>query len=124
MKTYLYYTFLSLMAFLYIVAGVNHFVNPEFYLRIMPPYLPWHTELVALSGVVEIFLGVGLLVPYTRVWSAWGIMALLIAVYPANIFSYTNLMGTGDPKEVIALIRLPLQFPLIWWAWYYTKSRD
>lgn len=124
MKTYLYYTFLSLMAFLYIAAGVNHFVNPEFYLRIMPPYLPWHTELVALSGVVEIFLGVGLLVPYTRVWSAWGTMALLIAVYPANIFSYTNLMGTGDPKEVIALIRLPLQFPLIWWAWYYTKPRD
>lgn len=122
-KTFIYYFFLVLMALLYIAAGVNHFVNPEFYLRIMPPYLPLHEEAVFWSGVAEIVLGVGLLIPQTRVWSAWGIIALLIAVYPANIYSYTNLMGTGDPKEMIALIRLPFQFLFIWWAWLYTKPR-
>lgn len=122
-KTFIYYFFLILMALLYIAAGVNHFVNPEFYLRIMPPYLPLHEEAVFWSGVAEIVLGVGLLIPQTRVWSAWGIIALLIAVYPANIYSYTNLMGTGDPKEMIALVRLPFQFLFIWWAWLYTKPR-
>lgn len=122
-KTFIYYFFLVLMALLYIAAGVNHFVNPEFYLRIMPPYLPLHEEAVFWSGVAEIVLGVGLLIPQTRVWSAWGIIALLIAVYPANIYSYTNLMGTGDPKEMIALVRLPFQFLFIWWAWPYTKPR-
>lgn len=122
-KTFIYYFFLVLMALLYIAAGVNHFVNPEFYLRIMPPYLPLHEEAVFWSGVAEIVLGVGLLIPQTRVWSAWGIIALLIAVYPANIYSYTNLMGTGDPKEMIALVRLPFQFLFIWWAWLYTKPR-
>jgi hypothetical protein len=62
---------LYLMALLYIGAGVLHFVVPKFYLRIMPPYLPAHHLLVALSGVAEVIVGVGLLIPATRVWAAW-----------------------------------------------------
>lgn len=125
MKKFFYYFFLTLMALLYIAAGINHFVNPDFYLRIMPSYLPWHEELVAISGVIEILLGIGLLVPQTRKASAWGTVALLIAIYPANIYSYTNPsptpVDTLELRQTIALIRLPFQFLLIWWAWYYTK---
>lgn len=125
MKKFFYYFFLTLMALLYIAAGINHFVNPDFYLRIMPSYLPWHGELVAISGVIEILLGIGLLIPQTRKASAWGTVALLIAIYPANIYSYTNPsptpVDTLELRQTIALIRLPFQFLLIWWAWYYTK---
>ena len=78
------------MAAFYIVAGVNHFRAPEFYVAIMPPYLPWHLELVYLSGVAEIVCGVGLLIPRTRVLAAWATIALLIAVFPANIHVALN----------------------------------
>lgn len=82
----LYFVGLYLCALLYIAAGINHFVNAEMYLRTMPPYLPAHEALVALSGVIEIVLGVALVLrPKTRlrVWAAWGIVLLLIAVFPA-----------------------------------------
>jgi uncharacterized membrane protein len=75
-----------------IVAGVNHFVDPEFYLQFMPPYIPAHKLMVDVSGVAEIVLGVGLLIPHAGIvrLSAWGTIALLIAVFPANIHVYLN----------------------------------
>src|SRR5262245_57837227 len=73
------------MALAYVVAGLNHFIHPRFYLSIMPPYLPWHLGLVYVSGIAEVFLGLLLLVPKTSRLAAWGIIALLIAVFPANI---------------------------------------
>jgi len=76
---------LWLMGAFYVLAGMNHFRAPEFYLPIMPPYLPWHAQLVFLSGVAEVIVGVGLLMPRTRVLAAWAAIALLLAVYPANI---------------------------------------
>ena len=112
------------MPSLYIAAGINHFVNAEMYLRTMPPYLPAHEALVALSGVIEIVLGVALVLrPKTRlrVWAAWGIILLLIAVFPANIQTYLNMKATADPRLTFALVRLPLQLPLIAWAWAYTR---
>ncbi len=109
-----------LMGFLYIAAGINHFINPRFYLRIMPPYLPQHELLVALSGVAEFVLGVLLFFLITRNWAAWGIIVLLIAVFPANIY-----MAYGTPfQEMSALLRwgrLPIQLVLIWWAYQYTN---
>jgi uncharacterized membrane protein len=79
-----------LLAALMIGAGVMHFVNPGFFLKIMPPYLPYHLELVYFSGVCEIVLGILLLIPRYRRLAGWGIIALLIAVFPANIYVYQH----------------------------------
>src|ERR1022692_975836 len=79
-----------LLALFMVGAGTMHFIMPDFYLKIMPPYLPLHLELVYLSGFFEIALGVLLLVPRFSRFAAWGIIALLIAVFPANIYVYQN----------------------------------
>jgi uncharacterized membrane protein len=109
-----------IMSALYIVAGINHFVMPKFYLRIMPAYIPWHKTLNILSGIAEILLGIALLFPVTRSLSAWGIMLLLILIFPANIEQVrTKKARMGLPLWVV-WIRLPLQFALLYWAWLYT----
>ena len=74
-----------LLGLLFVAAGVNHFARPEFYVRIMPPYLRWHYELVLISGVFEVIGGIGLLVPRLQRAAAWGLIALLVAVFPANL---------------------------------------
>lgn len=108
---------LVLMAAFYVGAGVMHFVKPAFYLAMMPPRLPWPSALVAISGVAEIALGVAVLVPATRVYAAWGLIALLIAVFPANIYAaVAELPGRGGYG------RLPVQALLIAWAWWYTHD--
>jgi uncharacterized membrane protein len=115
--------FLFLLGVAYLAAGIAHFWNPEFYIRIMPPYLPAHRELVELSGVAEFALGFAMLVfgmrvPRIRRWTAWGIIALLIAVFPANIHAAVNDIGGAG---IWAWVRLPGQALLIWWAWIYTR---
>lgn len=106
---------------LFVFAGVLHFVSVDFFMRIMPPYLPWHLEIVYLSGVIEIVLGVLLWIPrYTRL-AAWGLIALLIAVFPANIYVYQNqdtLFREMSPN--LHLVRLLLQGGMILWAYCYT----
>lgn len=109
------------MSLVYIAAGIFHFVQPRFYLKIMPPWLPWHSELILISGIAEIMLGVLLIPEATRTIAAWGIILLLIAVFPANIQMAVNYWKENNPYLWIALLRLPLQFVLIWWAWQYTK---
>jgi uncharacterized membrane protein len=109
------------LAVVFLVAGVNHFVNPDFYLRIMPPYLPWHLELVYLSGVCEAVLGALLLVPRCRVWAAWGLVALLVAVFPANLHMALHSEQFADFPQWALWLRLPLQGVLIAWAWLYTR---
>jgi len=107
-----------------IIAGVNHFLDPEFYMNIMPPYIPAHKLMVDLSGIAEIVLGVGLLVPIPKVsrLSAWGIIALLIAVFPANIYVFQNQQEIfPDVSPAFHFVRLPLQGVLILWAWWYTR---
>jgi uncharacterized membrane protein len=111
---------LILMALFYMYAGVNHFYKPKFYLRAMPTYIPNHQFMVQFSGIAELILGIGLLIPATRVWSAWGIILLLIAVFPSNIYMLTSGKFSKIPKWFL-YIRLPLQFVLIWWAYQYTK---
>jgi len=115
---------LWLMAAFYAGAGVNHFANPGFYLPIMPPYLPWHEELVFLSGAAELICAVVLLIPRTRVLAAWATIALLVAVFPANIHMAIADVPVGDPPEsagALRWIRLPFQFVLMAWAWWYTR---
>ena len=108
------------LALFMIGAGTMHFINPAFYLRIMPPYFPLHRELVYLSGVCEIVLGLMLLVPRSSTLAAWGIIALLIAVFPANIYVYQNQDVLPAPP-LFHLLRLPLQGVFIIWAFWHTK---
>ena len=108
-----------LLGIFFVGAGVLHFVRPEFYLKMMPLYLPWHLGLVYLSGVAEIVLGILVLIPrYTRL-AAWGLIALLIAVFPANIYlaMHPELMPNASPTA--HLLRLPFQFVFIAWAWWF-----
>lgn len=105
---------------LLIVAGTLHFAKTDFFLKIMPPYLPWHRELVYLSGVCEIVLGVLLLIPRYCQFAAWGIIALLIAVFPANIYLYRH-QEILPASPTIHFLRLPLQGLLILWVFCYTK---
>jgi uncharacterized membrane protein len=107
-----------------IFAGVRHFTHPDFYLQLMPPYIPAHKLMVDLSGVAEIVLGIGLLVPVPRVsqLSAWGIIALLIAIFPANIHVFLNRAEIfPDVPDALHFIRLPLQGIFILWAWWFTR---
>jgi uncharacterized membrane protein len=110
-----------LFATLFLVAGVSHFTSPEFFLKIVPPYLPYHRELVLISGVFEIALGVLLLVPKTSRLAAWGLVALLIAVFPANLYMYQHRELFPYPA-IGLLLRLPVQALLILWAYAYTRK--
>ena len=117
-----------LMGLLYISAGVTHFRAPELYARIVPPQFPQPIALVYLSGAAEIVLGAGVLFRRTRRHSAWGLVALLLAVFPANVHMATNglaaemvLDRARRTTQLIAWIRLPLQAILIRWAWWYTR---
>ena len=106
---------------LFIAAGANHFRDPKFYEAIMPPYLPLHYALVIISGVAEIVLGVGLLIPKLSVYSAWGIILLLVAVFPANIHMAMNPDLYPAIPPIALWVRLPLQGVLIAWAFWYTR---
>ena len=110
----------SVFAALFILGGVLHFILPESYVRIMPPYLPYHRPLVLLSGVFEIALGVLLLVPRFSKLAAWGLIVLLIAVFPANIYLYQH-QEIWPLTPLVHLLRLPLQGVLILWAYLYTR---
>lgn len=108
------------MAIIYIVAGINHFVNAKFYLKIIPPYLPFHKWLNWISGVAEIVLGIMLFFPEYRSLAAWGIIALLIAVFPANIYHFTSKGKTLRAPMWVLALRLPMQFLFIYWAYLFT----
>jgi uncharacterized membrane protein len=104
------------------LAGINHFLNAPFYLKIMPPVLPAPLFLVYLSGFFEIALGVLLLVPkFTRL-AAWGLIALLIAVFPANIYMAQHPELFPEISPAALYLRLPLQLVLIGWAYHYAKT--
>jgi uncharacterized membrane protein len=111
----------------YVVAGVLHFIVPELYVQIIPPILPAALTLVYLSGIAEIAVGIGLVIPHTRQYAAWATVALLIAIFPANIYMATSgvviqgMPGGGDPSELVRWGRLPLQGALILWALWYTN---
>lgn len=110
-----------LLGILFVLAGANHFYNPNFYLKIMPPILPAHLFLVYLSGVFEIALGILLLIPRFTKIAAWGLIALLIAVFPANIYMWLNPQVFPEFSQTALSIRLLLQFVLIAWAFWFTK---
>lgn len=109
------------LAGLFILAGVLHFVLTPVYLRIMPAYLPSPRLLVLVSGACEVLGGLGLLNQGTRRFAAWGLVALLVAVMPANVQMALDHARWHSIPEWLLWARLPLQVPLIWWAWLYTR---
>ena len=112
------------MALFYMGSGINHFINAEWFMQIMPPYLPWHLELVYLSGFIEIVLGALLLWEKTRWVGAWGIILLLVAIYPANIYLAFNeapQAALGVSSLMASWVRLPMQFLFVGLAYWHSK---
>ena len=110
------------MSFFYIFTGIKHFTNAKWFMQIMPPYLPFHLPLVYISGAFEIIFGIMLFFSKTRFIAGWGLILLLIAVFPANIYlAYTN--GSAmNTSPTIAWGRLPFQAVFIAIAYWHTKS--
>lgn len=112
---------LYLMAGLYFLAGLNHFRNPKIYLRIIPKFFPNPALLNKISGGAEIILAVALCIPVITHYAAIGIIVLLIAVFPANIYMVLNKKASFDLPKWLLLLRIPLQFILVYWAYLYTN---
>lgn len=106
------------MSAFYIFAGISHFLRPGFFLNIIPKWVPSPKQVNLLVGSIEVLLGLGLLFTNFQSYSAWGIIALLVAVFPANVYHYQQARNKG--KHVLAtLIRLPIQGLLIYWAYTF-----
>lgn len=106
-----------------VLAGINHFIDPATYVAMMPSALPWHLELVYASGVFEILGGLGLIHPRTRRLAGWGLIALLVAIFPANLNMAVNHLPLGGQvvPEWALWGRLPLQVVFVLWAWWVSR---
>jgi uncharacterized membrane protein len=116
---------LYIMTVVYVLAGAMHFYRPDDYVAMMPPFLPQPLALVYISGAAEIAGGFGLLFEQTRRYAAMGIIALLIAVFPANVYVAIDnvpMFGAAEGPGVLGWIRLPFQLLLIAWAWSYVRA--
>lgn len=115
----------GLLALLFATAGVLHLVFPASYLKIMPPWLPWHAALVAISGVCEFAGGIGVLLATTRRLAGIGLIALSLAVLPANVQMLLNAHAAGATIgwQTLLVLRLPMQLLLILWIWEATRAR-
>ena len=111
-----------IMSLFYIMAGTNHFINPVWYVRIVPPFLPFKAAIVYISGILEIILGSLLIFPKTRFIAGWGLIILLVAVYPANIYVALTNGEAMDITPLIAWGRLPFQFVLIGLAYWHSRA--
>ena len=117
-------TLRGILAVCMIVAGILHFAADEPFIKIVPAFLPFPAMIVYISGIIEILLGIGLIIPQSRVLSAWGLVLLFVAVYPANLnmaFNHIKLDGIPDSWWLHGF-RLPFQFVLIAWAYWYTEA--
>ena len=124
MKVTIIKSFLIIIASIfYVIVGINHFNEPEYFLSIVPPYLPCHLELVYISGLFEVLFGLLILFPKYRYYGAIGLILLLVAVFTANIYlaqSKEAQEAIGATQE-IATWRLPIQGVLIWIAYYIRR---
>tara|TARA_B100000959_G_C14589035_1_gene463220 strand:- start:236 stop:568 length:333 start_codon:yes stop_codon:yes gene_type:complete len=110
------------MSFFYIQIGIKHFTDSSWFMQIIPPYLPYHLELVYISGAAEIILGAMLLFSKTRYISSWGLILLLIAVFPANIYLAQTNGVAMNTTPTIAWGRLPFQAIFIGLAYWHSKA--
>lgn len=117
----------GVLAVFFIAAGLNHFRNPAIYLGMMPPWLPAPELLGQISGGAEILGGLGLLLPAARRFAGWGLVALLVAIFPANLHvaMQGNMPGLDVPAWGLWL-RLPFQFVFLSWVWWVAlaEKRD
>jgi uncharacterized membrane protein len=111
------------IASFFIYAGYMHFKKAWFFYKITPPYLQnWKKPINTIVGIAEIAGGIGLLIPQTQSWAAWGIIALLIAVFPANVYMLTSKGSGMKIKMWFLWLRIPLQFVLIALVYHYTVT--
>ena len=113
--------FLILLSVFFTYAGFHHLIAPAFYVSIMPPWIPAHLELVYISGVFEIMGGIGVLIPAVRAYVGLGLVALLVAVYPANLYMAFNPELFPAFSVVALYVRLALQFVAVYWAYSVTR---
>ena len=115
-----------IMSLLYVLVGIKHFSDPNFFIKIMPEYLNYHLELVYLSGFFEILFGILLIFKKTRLIGAWGVFILLICVFPDNIYLYNSEAAqiALDISKSQALIRLPFQIPLLILAYWHSNEKS
>ena len=111
-----------IMSLFYIGVGTNHIINPNWFVRIIPPILPFKIAIVYISGIFEIILGSLLIFPRTRYIAGWGLIILLLAVYPANIYVALTNGEAMDTTPMIAWGRLPFQFVFIGLAYWHSKA--
>jgi uncharacterized membrane protein len=109
-----------LMAVVYILAGINHFRIPGIYQKIIPSYFPNPKVLNNICGFTEIFFGILLCIPSCTLYAAWGIIILLIAVFPTHIYMYQNEKASMNMPKWILLLRMPFHLVLLYWAYEYT----
>ncbi|MBL4712850.1 MAG: DoxX family protein [Gammaproteobacteria bacterium] len=109
---------LLVIAFFFITSGISHFVVADFFIMAMPDYLGYHKELVIISGIFEILGAIGILVPQSRLLAGYGLIALIVAVYPANINMALHPEKYNGITELFLYIRLPFQFLFIWFVWW------
>ena len=121
MKFDIKYLSLIVMGVFYISIGISHFTSPIWYVQIVPPYLPYKLELVYISGLFEILFGGMLFFKKTRFLAGWGLILLLIAVYPANIYLAQTNGAAINTTPLIAWGRLPVQFIFIGLAYWHSK---
>ncbi|ADY28335.1 MULTISPECIES: DoxX family protein [Cellulophaga] len=112
---------LYLMALLYVIAGIMHFIKPKIYTRIMPRYLPKHLLLVHISGIVEVVVGVGLLYTPTKNLAIYTLIAMLIVFLLVHFYMLSSKKAAAGIPRYILLLRIPLQFALMYWAYYYLQ---
>ena len=112
------------MSLFYMLVGISHFKNPEIYLKIVPPKLPFKLEIVYISGLFEIVFGALLILKKTRLIASWGLIFLLLAVSPANIYLAITNGNAMDTSILIAWGRLPIQFIFILLAYWHTDTEN
>jgi len=117
------YILIIISSVFYVIVGIKHFIDPNYFLAIVPPYLPYHLELVYISGVFEIAFGLMILIPKYRYWGSIGLILLLVAVFPANIYlaQSTQAQEAIGATQDIASWRLPVQGIFIWIAYWIRK---
>ena len=109
-----------LIGIFFILAGMNHIRKPKLYERIIPPYFPAHGSVVLLSGIVEMVLGFMIMNKNSQMEAAWGIIILLVLFIPVHIFMLQNENASMKLPKWVLILRLPLQFALLFWAYLYT----
>ncbi len=106
----------------FLIGGITHFTNPDFFVAIMPPYLPWHLEIVYFSGALEIVFAIMLIPPATRELAGNLLIALTLAVTPANVHMWMNPQLYPDVEPFFLSLRLVIQVFLLFVIWWSTRN--